>query len=280
MRRTSTCTICGQPAARGAALCAPCRAALKRAGQRTVQELPHYRHPVPRARARRREPVASTADGAATAPRASRRRSGDTGRRVVLATAAVAALAGVAYLGQAQWRPGDDDDCPGRRARSRRRRSPRRRHCRRRPRRRSPRRPSLRRRPCVRRPGRERRRTRAAGVPARRDAFAYHPRRRPRRPRIRPSMRSGRSPKRRVSRRRRRRWRPPVRRRRPTAGSGCATRSRSANAKAGSRASCATSARGSTRAKATGDASPSARTCRRTRADACRGAGGSPRAIA
>ena len=109
MRRTSTCTICGQPAARGAALCAPCRAALKRAGQRTVQELPHYRHPVPRARARRREPVASTADGAATAPRASRRRSGDTGRRVVLATAAVAALAGVAYLGQAQWRPGDDD---------------------------------------------------------------------------------------------------------------------------------------------------------------------------
>ena len=110
MKRTSTCTICGQPAARGAALCAPCRAALKRAGQRTVQELPHYRHPVPRARARRREPSAPTpADAAATAPRASRRRSGDTGRRVVLATAAVAALAGVAYLGQARWQAGDVD---------------------------------------------------------------------------------------------------------------------------------------------------------------------------
>lgn len=110
MKRTSTCTICGQPVARGAALCAPCRAALKRAGQRTVQELPHYRLPVPRARARRREPIATTpADAAATTPRTSRRRSGDTGRRVVLATAAVAALAGVAYLGQAQWRHGDDD---------------------------------------------------------------------------------------------------------------------------------------------------------------------------
>lgn len=111
MKRTSTCTICGQPAPRGAALCAPCRAALKRAGQRTVQDLPHYRHPVPRSRARRQDaPDGVGAESAAA--RGDGRGAGDAGRRIVLATAAIAALAGVAYLGQPQWSR-DDADAPG-----------------------------------------------------------------------------------------------------------------------------------------------------------------------
>lgn len=106
MRRTPACTICGQPAPRGARLCAPCRAALKRAGQRTVQDLPHYRDPVPRPRPRKRASSgAEHAEGAGA--RHARRAGDDTGRRVVLGTAAVAALAGVAYLGQPQWSAGN-----------------------------------------------------------------------------------------------------------------------------------------------------------------------------
>ena len=42
------CTICGKSAPAGALLCPPCRAALKRAGHLTVQDLPHYLAPVRR----------------------------------------------------------------------------------------------------------------------------------------------------------------------------------------------------------------------------------------
>lgn len=106
MKRAPACTICGQPAPRGARLCTPCHAALKRAGQRTVQDLPHYRDPVPRPRRRRRDPAdAGDAEHSGGSP--ARVTSSDRGRRLVLAAAALAALAGVAYLGQPQWRASD-----------------------------------------------------------------------------------------------------------------------------------------------------------------------------
>ncbi|MFO1314652.1 MAG: hypothetical protein U1F58_03530 [Burkholderiales bacterium] len=114
MKRTSTCTICGLPAPRGARLCTPCRAALKRAAQHTVQDYPHYRAPVPRAHAPRPEPlVVGHADR--TAARRTRRERADAGRRVVLAAAALAALAGVAYLGQPQWDDAEDGTAGGER---------------------------------------------------------------------------------------------------------------------------------------------------------------------
>ena len=111
MRRAPPCSICGQPAPRGARLCAPCHAALKRAGQRTVQDLPHYRDPVPRRKSRTRA-GADGDDAGQSGARRARRGAGEGARRGVLATAAIAALAGVAYLGQPQWRH-DDDGAPG-----------------------------------------------------------------------------------------------------------------------------------------------------------------------
>jgi hypothetical protein len=103
MRKSAIrCSICGKATPPGALLCAPCRAALKRAGHLSVQDLPHYLAPVRRhgaksrhsAEARRPASVAPAQAPAAAAPTAA--------RRVLLAAAALGVLAGVAYLGQPQ----------------------------------------------------------------------------------------------------------------------------------------------------------------------------------
>jgi len=98
------CTICGKPAPAGALLCPPCRAALKRAGHLTVQDLPHYLAPVRRpagkghrASGARRPVPGARAPAVPTAPSA--------GRRVLIAAAALAALAGVGYLGRTHMEP-------------------------------------------------------------------------------------------------------------------------------------------------------------------------------
>src|SRR4029434_5928146 len=89
-----TCTICGTATPHGALLCRPCKAALKRARQLTVQELP------PRSsRARRKglrhdlpaEPL--TGIDAIRRPLRS-----DRAARLLLGTVAMAALAGAAYV--------------------------------------------------------------------------------------------------------------------------------------------------------------------------------------
>ncbi len=84
-------------------LCTPCRAALKRAHHRTVQELPQYVAPVPRLRGRRRAAALAAHAEPPKRSRAGRRIRAEIVRRTLLATTAVAALAGVAYLGQPEW---------------------------------------------------------------------------------------------------------------------------------------------------------------------------------
>lgn len=100
MRKSAIrCSICGKAAPPGALLCPPCRAALKRAGHLTVQDLPHYLAPVRRPGGKGRRP-ADVLGPAPVAPAKAAATGSMAGRRVFLAVAALAALAGVAYVGQ------------------------------------------------------------------------------------------------------------------------------------------------------------------------------------
>jgi hypothetical protein len=100
MRKSAIrCSICGKAAPPGALLCPPCRAALKRAGHLTVQDLPHYLAPVRRPGGKGRRPADARrpapgmpAKPAPTAPA--------SGRRVLAGVAALGVLAGIAYVGQ------------------------------------------------------------------------------------------------------------------------------------------------------------------------------------
>ncbi len=92
------CSICGKAAPAGALLCPPCRAALKRAGHLTVQDLPHYLAPVRRPGGKGRRP-ADSRRAAPVAPVPPPPAAPASGRRVLVAAAAVGALAGIAYLG-------------------------------------------------------------------------------------------------------------------------------------------------------------------------------------
>lgn len=87
-----TCTICGKATGPGTMLCRPCKAALKRARQFTVQELPGAA-----------VAVAGPADSfPRTSPepsRQSRRRDAEQLRRIALAGLAVLLLAAAAYIG-------------------------------------------------------------------------------------------------------------------------------------------------------------------------------------
>ena len=106
MRKSAIpCTICGKAAPPGALLCPPCRAALKRAGHLTVQDLPHYLAPVRRSRSNGHRPSdAKRPPPAAPAPAA----VAGAGRRVLLAAAALAVLAVAAYMGQPRPDPAPD----------------------------------------------------------------------------------------------------------------------------------------------------------------------------
>jgi len=88
------CTICGSGTSHGTLLCRPCKAALKRARQLTVQELPQRP-----SRARRRGVLRDTPTEPSTGIDALQRplRS-DRAARLLLVTVAVAALAGAAYV--------------------------------------------------------------------------------------------------------------------------------------------------------------------------------------
>lgn len=86
-----TCSICGKGTVPGAMLCRPCKAALKRARQFTVQALPGAPVVVRGAGDRRSSDAVS---------RPSRRGSaGERNQRVALAALAVALFAGAAFVG-------------------------------------------------------------------------------------------------------------------------------------------------------------------------------------
>jgi hypothetical protein len=88
------CTICGKATSHGALLCRPCKAALKRARQLTVQELPQRSSRTRRKGVRPDAPVApSTGIDALQRPLRS-----DRAARLLLGTVAIAALAGAAYV--------------------------------------------------------------------------------------------------------------------------------------------------------------------------------------
>jgi len=93
------CTICGKAAPPGALLCPPCRAALKRAGHLTVQDLPHYLAPVRRPRGKGRA-SADESPRKRVARASAPTRAWVANRRVFVAVGALAALAALAYLGQ------------------------------------------------------------------------------------------------------------------------------------------------------------------------------------
>jgi hypothetical protein len=107
--RAMKCTICGKPALPGTALCAPCKAALKRARYVTVQEDPRPSVRVMRRKARR-DPAAEFARKASED--AQRRKAAElaasplaqgarlTGRHLLLGGIVVAVLAGAAYVAQ------------------------------------------------------------------------------------------------------------------------------------------------------------------------------------
>jgi hypothetical protein len=88
------CTICGKGTSHGALLCRPCKAALKRARQLTVQDMPQ--RPV-RARGKgvRRDVLAEPSTGIDALRRPLR---SDHAARLLLGTVAVAALVGAAYV--------------------------------------------------------------------------------------------------------------------------------------------------------------------------------------
>jgi hypothetical protein len=88
------CTICGKGTAHGTLLCRPCKAALKRARQLTVQDLPQRPSRARGKGARRHVPVeASTGIDALQRPLRS-----DHAARLLLGTVAIAALVGAAYV--------------------------------------------------------------------------------------------------------------------------------------------------------------------------------------
>src|SRR5260221_9149977 len=86
------CTICGKATSHRTLLCRPCKAALKRARQLTVQDVPQRSARVRSAR-RREAPVEP-----ATGIDALRRPMPDHAGRLLLGVAAIAALVGAAYV--------------------------------------------------------------------------------------------------------------------------------------------------------------------------------------
>lgn len=90
------CTICGKGTSHGALLCRPCKAALKRARLLTVQDLPRLGRRATAKAALRDAPVEPSDRANA------RRRSGklDQAGRLLLGAAAIAALAGAAFVAE------------------------------------------------------------------------------------------------------------------------------------------------------------------------------------
>jgi len=88
------CTICGTATPHGTMLCRPCKAALKRARQLTVQELPP-RSSRARRKAARHDLPAEPPTGIDALRRPLR---SDRAARLLLGTVAIAALAGAAYV--------------------------------------------------------------------------------------------------------------------------------------------------------------------------------------
>jgi len=89
-----SCTICGKATSRGALLCKPCKAALKRARQLTVQDMPQ-RSARARGKGARRDALAEPSTGIDALRRPMRR---DRAAGLLLAVATIAALAGAAYV--------------------------------------------------------------------------------------------------------------------------------------------------------------------------------------
>ena len=88
------CTICGKRTSQGALLCRPCKAALKRARQLTVQDMPQ-RPSRARAKGARRDVPAEPSTGIDALRRPLR---SDHAARLLLGTVAVVALVGAAYV--------------------------------------------------------------------------------------------------------------------------------------------------------------------------------------
>ena len=88
------CTICGKATSHGTLLCRPCKAALKRARQLTVQDVPQ-RPARARGKGARHD---ATADPSAGDDALRRPARSDRAARLVLSTVAIAALAGAAYV--------------------------------------------------------------------------------------------------------------------------------------------------------------------------------------